>query len=93
MIFGEIRELILENQDIQQHIFRGDYSKRLIFAEDVIPLLAKKKGVSERSVEKDLEDALRYASSLCFNLQGLSVMDFLVKECRFAKNPNLKRAT
>lgn len=90
MIFGEIRDLILENQETQQRIFRGDYSKHLIFAEDVIPTLAKKRGEKEEEVEKDLEDALRYAGGLCLNIQGLSTMDFLTRECRFARNPKQK---
>ncbi len=87
MIFGEIRDLILENQEIQQQIYKGNYSRRLIYAEDVIPTLAKKKRVSEETVEKELKEALAYAADLCFNVQGLNPMEFLVRECHFMKRP------
>ncbi len=95
VIFGEIRDLILENQEIQQQIYKGNYSRRLIYAEDVIPTLAKRKKVSEDVVETELKEALVYASTLCFNVQGLSPIEFLVRECRFLNRPvsNTKKST
>lgn len=87
MIFGDIKELIEKNRYYISH----NRLNRVVYAEDVLSVLAKGKEKTEEEIERELRFVLEYAGTLCLNLQGISVMDFLLGECQFPSRRDKER--
>ena len=84
MIFGDIKELMEKNS----YYLSQDRLSCLLYAEDVIPTLAREKNKTEEEIEEELRFVLEYAGTFCINVQGISVRDFLISECQFLPRPS-----
>ena len=84
MIFGDIKELMEKNSYYRSQ----DRLSYLLYAEDVVPTLAREKRKTEEEIEAELRFVLEYAGTFCSNLQGISIRDFLINECQFTPRPS-----
>ena len=84
MIFGDIKELMEKNSYYRSQ----DRLSYLLYAEDVVPTLAREKRKTEEEIEAELRFVLEYAGTFCTNLQGISIRDFLINECQFTPRPS-----